>query len=279
MTAPRMATVGTVRRPVINGDPSQIVGPPWTAGLYYFVLLAAAGVDVVAFHQVLLAAVDERDLLLWILVVGFTVVCLALAHTIGIQAKNAVSTRHVVGARTMAVLCLIGWAALGAAAFAFRWYYDSSDAGLPLSIIVDGQELAPEDTGQPRERHLSALLFLALYVATGLVSGVAGYMRHNPAARQYTRALSRRTKAATHLARLKSKLKAANELAAIVEQARQDRAEAWASLEVRCRDAAIRLKSETRLALLGKSADPGAAGRRALEGPQDQPNQSEEDPQ
>ncbi|XVV04489.1 hypothetical protein ACQPW3_03470 [Actinosynnema sp. CA-248983] len=255
MTAPR--TPGVVRRrPVIHGDPSQIVGPPWTAGLYYFVLLAAAGVDVVTFHQVLMAAVDEEELFLWVMVVGFTVVCLALSHTVGQQARSAVATRHVVGARTAALLCLVGWAALGAAAFVFRWNYAGADIASSIPIVVDGEVRGGDAEADAQERHLSALLFLSLYVATGLVSGVAGYLRHNPAARQYARALSRRSKAVAKQARLQSRLAAATELAEALERAKREREADWAALERRCRAAADRLKSETRLALLEKVGPP-----------------------
>ncbi|MFI9814016.1 hypothetical protein [Saccharothrix variisporea] len=259
MTAPR--TPGVVRRrPVIHGDPSQIVGPPWTAGLYYFVLLAAAGVDVVTFHQVLMAAVDEKELFLWVMVVGFTVVCLALSHTVGQQARQGVATRHVVGARTAALLCLAGWLALGVAAFVFRWNYAGTDAGSSISIVIEGQETTGGAEADAQERHLSALLFLSLYVATGLVSGVAGYLRHNPAARQYARALARRSKAAAKQARIQSKLAAATELGEAIDRARRQREADWAALEVRCRAAADRLKDETRLALLEKVGPPALPG-------------------
>ncbi|GAA0216786.1 hypothetical protein GCM10010492_13290 [Saccharothrix mutabilis subsp. mutabilis] len=252
-----MTTPGVVRRrPVIHGDPSQIVGPPWTAGLYYFVLLAAAGVDVVTFHQVLMAAVDEEEVFLWVMVVGFTVVCLALSHTVGQQARQAVATRHVVGARTTALLCLVGWVALGLAAFVFRWNYAGADVASSIPIVIDGRESVGDADAGARERHLSAMLFLSLYVATGLVSGVAGYLRHNPAARQYARALSRRSKAAAKQARIESRLTAATELAEAVERVRRQREADWAALEGRCRSAVEKLKNETRLALLEKAGPP-----------------------
>ncbi|MEU7524886.1 hypothetical protein AB0A74_04070 [Saccharothrix sp. NPDC042600] len=252
-----MTTPGVVRRrPVIHGDPSQIVGPPWTAGLYYFVLLAAAGVDVVTFHQVLMAAVDEEEVFLWVMVVGFTVVCLALSHTVGQQARQAVATRHVVGARTTASLCLVGWVALGLAAFVFRWNYAGADVASSIPIVIDGRESVADVDADAQERHLSAMLFLSLYVATGLVSGVAGYLRHNPAARQYARALSRRSKAAAKQARIESRLTAATELAEAVERARRKREADWAALEARCRAAVEKLKDETRFALLEKAGPP-----------------------
>ncbi|TCO52915.1 hypothetical protein [Actinocrispum wychmicini] len=261
MTTERMPAARVVpRRSVINGDPSQIVGPPWTAGLYYFALLAAAAVDIVTFHQVLTAAIDEDRLTLWLLAVGFTVVCLVLSHTVGQQSKQSVETRHVVGARTAALLFLVGWFVLGLVAFLVRWNFVDPGGGAGFTIVVDGHAVPPPDTGA-EERHLSAWLFAALYVASGLVSGYSGYKRYHPAARQYMRALARRTKAAKKLGDLSADLAEITQLVADVNEAKARRVEAWHGLQAQCEAAAERLKNDTRLALIQKTA-----GRRQLDG-------------
>ncbi|MEU0878653.1 hypothetical protein ABZ345_08660 [Lentzea sp. NPDC005914] len=252
------------RRPVINGNLALIAGQPWTAGLHYFVLLAAAGVDLVTFKQVLGSAVNEDDVILWIMVVGFTAVCLALSHNAGSQAKVAV-TGHVVGARAAAIVSFAGWLALGASAFVFRLFYAGSDLTGGTTYQVEGQTSNTLAEAAAQERQLSAFLFLALYLGTGIVAGVAGYVRHHPEARQYLRALSRRTKAAAEFGRFDSKVKSVAELRRSVQDARDDHERAWLALEARCRAAAERLKKEIEFELFKKNGQIGTSDQRPQE--------------
>ncbi len=268
------------RRPVINGNLALIAGQPWTAGLHYFVLLAAAGVDVVTFKQVLGSAMNEDDVILWVMVVGFTAVCLALSHTAGSQAKAAAGAGHAVGARTASLLSLSGWLALGAATFAFRWIYAGSDVTGGMTYQVEGQSENPLAAVAEQERHLAAVLFLTLYLATGIVAGISGYSRHHPEARQYTRALSRRTKAAARFGRFESKVKSVAELSRSVQEARDDHERAWRALEARCTAAAERLKKEIEFELFTKKEqlplpEPPRQQRKEL----DQPEPQEEEDQ
>lgn len=252
------------RRPVINGNLALIAGRPWTAGLHYFVLLAAAGVDLVTFKQVLGSAVNEDDVILWIMVVGFTAVCLALSHNAGSQAKVAV-TGHVVGARATAIVSFAGWLALGASAFVFRLFYAGSDLTGGTTYQVEGQTTSALAEAAAQERRLSAVLFLALYLGTGIVAGVAGYVRHHPEARQYMRALSRRTKAAARFGRFDSKVKSLAELRKSVQEARTEHREAWTTLDARCRAMAEQLKTEIEFELFKKSGQIETPGQRHRE--------------
>ncbi|TDB79025.1 hypothetical protein E1091_19580, partial [Micromonospora fluostatini] len=74
---------------VSHGDFSQIAGRPWWVRLATLVVLgAAAAVDVVTFHQVLLLALDESEEMIWAAVAGFVVVAIALSHHAGLQARQ-----------------------------------------------------------------------------------------------------------------------------------------------------------------------------------------------
>jgi hypothetical protein len=204
---------------VIRGDASLIVGLPRTTGLQYLVLLAAAVVDVVAFNQVLTQAVDEYEWVLWGFVGGFTVVCLALAHAAGKQWKDAAVQRHAPNARSIAGMCAGVWLALGLVAFIIRWFYV---APATLGTTVEGEDgtQAQVTGGASQSGHLSALLFLVLYLGTGVLSGAAAYKLHNPAAQQWARAVAKRTKAAARLAELEAGLKAAEKLTQQVDDMR-----------------------------------------------------------
>ncbi|GLW91197.1 hypothetical protein [Actinokineospora globicatena] len=207
------------RRRVIRGDASLIVGLPWTTGLQYFVLLASAAVDVVAFNQILTAAIDDYEWVLWAFVGGFTVVCLALSHTAGKQWKEASVQRHAPNSRPIAAVCAGVWLALGLAAFLFRWLYVAPPTG-GTAVETEGQAQAQLAEGATQSSHLSAILFLVLYLGTGVLSGATAYKLHNPAAQQWARAVAKRAKAATRLAELEAELVAAQTLVAEVDRIR-----------------------------------------------------------
>jgi hypothetical protein len=243
------------RRKVIHGDPSLIAGRSWTHALYYFVLLAAAAIDVVTFHQVLLAAINETEVLLWVVVVGFTVVALALSHTAGQQTRQSLNPRYVLGARPTALLSLLGWMAMGVTALIFRLVYVSPvNSSAAMFVTDDPAVAAPLDAGASNQ-FASAMLFLAFFVGSGLVSGTAGFLRHDPAVRQYTIALARRTKAAKKEARTRSILAGATETQTALEQARLRHANDWANTQSQCVDTARRMKQEITLILLGQDGE------------------------
>ncbi|RSN46033.1 hypothetical protein DMC64_14925 [Amycolatopsis sp. WAC 04197] len=221
MTEPtRPLTVLSQRRRVIRGDASLIVGLPWTTGFQYLVLLAAAAVDIVAFNQILTQAIDEYEEVLWGFVGGFTVVCLALSHTAGKQWKESSFHRHVPNARSIAIGCGGVWLALGLMAFVFRWFYVTPASG---GTTVENEGQAPSEVADnaTQGNYLSALLFLMLYLGTGVLSGAMAYKLHNPAAQQWVRAVAKRAKAATRLAELEAGLVRAEELTKEVGEIRQ----------------------------------------------------------
>ena len=74
---------GQPARRIVHGDISQIAGRSWTHGLFWLVLLAAGGVDVVTFYQVLILVLNVPPLMVTIAVVGFASVALTLAHYAG----------------------------------------------------------------------------------------------------------------------------------------------------------------------------------------------------
>ena len=235
---------------VIHGDLSQIAGQPWTHALLYLVVAAAAGVDIVTFHQVLLLAMNETEWMLWLAVVGFTVVALALGHYTGAQAKHATNPRNVAGARATAWICFAVWLLLGATAFVFRFVVaEPVDTGASV-FQVDGVEQSAAGSDGTETQYMSALLFLSLYIGTGTISGLAGFIRHSADAKQYNRAVNRRTQIARRHARSKSVLASANQLDTAINRVRDRREDQWTNVEAQCTDAARRLKQEARLYLL-----------------------------
>ncbi|WET76204.1 hypothetical protein P3102_18880 [Amycolatopsis sp. QT-25] len=241
---------------MIRGDASLIVGLPWTTGFQYLVLLAAAAVDVVAFNQILTQAIDEYEEVLWGFVGGFTVVCLALSHTAGKQWKESSLQRHAPNARSIALVCGGVWLALGLMAFLFRWFYVAPVSG-GTTVEVESQAQSQVSDNAAQGNYLSALLFLVLYLGTGVLSGAMAYKLHNPAAQQWARAVAKRAKAATRLAELEAGLVTAEELTKQVGEMRQ-RADQDMVLFLALPDSATaKVLADTELNLLGRGMAVG----------------------
>ena len=79
---------------------------------------------------------------------------------------------------------------------------------------------------------------------------MAGFIRHSADAKQYNRAVNRRTQIARRHARSKSVLASANQLDTAINRVRDRREDQWTNVEAQCTDAARRLKQEARLYLL-----------------------------
>ncbi|MEU1884025.1 hypothetical protein ABZ491_00895 [Micromonospora rifamycinica] len=233
--------------PVTYGDLGQIAGRPrWVLPVTLLVLGAAAAVDLVTFHQVLLLALDETEEMIWAAVVGFVVVTIALSHHTGLQARQATNARNVPGARLTAWLCLLVWAGLGLMAFLFRLVVaEPSAAGASFDVDVEALTETPEDHSQT----LSALLFLALYLGTGVISGLAGFLRFEPAARQYGRARARLTTLARRRAESGWLLTGAREIQGAIDRERKRQDEEWIRTEGEYQALAQRLKREARTLL------------------------------
>lgn len=198
-------------RRIILGDPSQVLGRSWGQLVAWLVLVAGAGVDVATFYQVLILVMNAPEEVVWGAVIGFTAIALALAHRVGTLAGDAANPRNMVGAKVTAWVCFAIWLTLGITGFLVRLLIQGADAGGGSMFMVDGQpvDVRSETTSQ----YLSALLFLVLYLATGMVSGLAGYIRPNPAARLWKRALRKRTRASRRYADSQSRLATARKLA------------------------------------------------------------------
>ena len=104
---------------------------------------------------------------------------------------------------------------------------------------------------------LAALLFLALYLATGTVAAIAGYLRHNTAAKQYAVTLRTRASAGEgrRLQRGRPRRWPKQTMVALDEERRR-RAEGWLKAQEEWQAIARRLKQEARLRLAAAAQDP-----------------------
>jgi hypothetical protein len=275
MTTPRQGQSGG--RGTVHGDLSQMANQPRLNGvLYYGVLAVAAGIDIATFYQVLaLVLRNVPDSVVWLGVIGFTVTALALAHTMGIRVRDRIDNgRRALGGASVWLLFFI-WLFVGVTAFVVRYTAAPPSVSGGTTIIVDGQPVTPTTTNADRPL-LAALLFLALYFATGTVAAVAGYLRHNTAARQYAASLKTRSEAARIAATSAADLALARQTLVALEEERGRREEGWVKAQEEWQAIGRRLKQETRLRLASAAQnpsvtdayfDPPSALRRPVSGP------------
>lgn len=246
-------------RRVIHGDLSQLMAHPLGEAGVWVVLLAAAFVDIATFHQVLLLVMTNATTgTVWGVAIGFVAVALALAHYVGGRFKLSLApgsaTSITLGARSIALICFGIWSALGLISFLIRLLVNDGGQGGGTTFVVDGQ---PVDVGGGDEfvtRLLSALMFLALYVATGALSALAGWTRQT-AARRWGRVRRREGWAERRYAVARADLVYAEQLLDAIEQERARRDTDLDSAMARCDAAASGLKQEIRLKLAKTSGD------------------------
>lgn len=245
---------------VVHGDVSQIASRSKLSAGMWLVVIAAGGVDVVTFYQVLALVLDVPEWMVWVSVVGFAAVALTLAHYAGLQARQVTNPRNLTGAFIAGWIFAGTWLMLGVAAFVVRFVVSLPSSAGGSSFVVDGaaqQTLA--DSADATSQRLSALLFMVLYIATGTVAALHGYFRQEPAVRQYGRAVVRRSGMARRHARSVSELRFAEQTLRSIERTRQRREESWQRTQQQCQAAAHRLKHETRLLLLAPYDHRGPA--------------------
>lgn len=235
-------------RGVIHGrELPQIAGRPWWVNVVTLIVLAAAAtVDVVTFHQVLLLALNETEEVLWAAVGGFVVVAIALSHYGGSQGRAAASARYVPAARLTMWLSIGAWALLGLMAFAFRLAVADPAAATDSSFVVDGVAKDGVPGAADHTQTLSALLFLALYLGTGLISGLTGFLRPDPAAKQWGRVVSKRTGVAKRRADSGWVLAGAQQLRRSIEEERRRQEAEQRRTEQQLDALAVRLKQTSR---------------------------------
>jgi len=252
---PRQGPTGG--RGTVHGDLSQMASPPRIGGLlYYAVLLVAAGIDIATFYQVLaLVMRNVPDEVVWLGVVGFTVTALALAHTMGVRARDQVDNGKQVLASASVWMLFVIWLFVGVTAFIVRLTAAPAQVTGGTTIIEEGQPVltpsAPSDNPL-----LAALLFLALYFATGAVAGLAGYLRHNSAAKQYEATLRNRSDVAKVAAASAADLALARQTLVALEEERRRREEGWVKAQEEWQAIARRLKQEVRLRLASAAQNP-----------------------
>ncbi len=252
--APRQGPSGG--RGTVHGDLSQMAAPARMSGLlYYAVLLVAAGIDIATFYQVLaLVMRNVPDEVVWIGVIGFTVTALSLAHTIGVRVRDRLDNGRRAMGSASAWLLFIVWLFVGGTAFIVRLTAAPPQFSGGTTIVEEGQPVL--GAAPTEDALLAALLFLALYLATGTVAAVAGYLRHNTAAKQYAATLRTRSDVARDAAASAADLALARQTLIALQEERRRREEGWIKAQEEWQAIARRFKQEARLRLASAAQNP-----------------------
>ncbi|MFF7194233.1 hypothetical protein ACFZAM_11055 [Streptomyces sp. NPDC008079] len=183
-------------------DPDLVVGR--TRHYYpYLALVLAVGADGIAFYQVVGLLVNEAGWMIIPLVLGFTGLALAVSHQVGVLARRFVE-RSTPAVGALAVVLTMVWLFMGAVCFFVRaTNTPATSGGSGLETLgLPSTAGAPADDLTGSANLGTALLFLGLYLAGGLLAAVTAYLAHNPLATAYRMALAHRAAARQEVQRL-----------------------------------------------------------------------------
>lgn len=158
---------------------------------YWLVILFAFGGDVAAFYIVLARVLQVNEVLTYIAMIGVAAVAIALSHLVGVgwrQRKAGDPARN----DALTAAWLVVWLAFGAASFVARIYFGPLTGGGTF-----GGDQPAEPAGSAADV-LAAVFFIALYVASGLLTMGVSYRSHNPAAIAFREAGERLSSARAH---------------------------------------------------------------------------------
>lgn len=182
---------------------------PWWSWL--LVGLAVGG-DIAAFYVVLERLLQSYPVVTAVAVIAVAAVAVLLSHATGRSWRRRVA-RDPDRSDISLWVPLGGWTLLGIATASARLFFGNLSAqtvvfGAPAASTVNGDSQAI----------LSAVIFLALYIGSGICAMYTSYEAYNPAATAYRLALLLRDKAQRELARWAGMCSAAQARKACIEK-------------------------------------------------------------
>lgn len=173
-------------------DPMLLAGQSAGIWVYIGALLLAAAADFANFFQIVQDVLDQESWKLYLILLGLTACVLFLAHAFGVMYRGDKAGEPTLR-RSLMWACLIVWMLLGVIGLALRLqFHEVTHASLP-SVTGQSGTSAPA-TAAPAGGATAtyptagaAMMFLALYLGTGLVAVIGGYLTHNPDAAAFKR--------------------------------------------------------------------------------------------
>jgi hypothetical protein len=152
--------------------------------LHYVVLAVAALADFVAFYQVLALVLGSLPEMLYLVVLAVTMFALWLMHQTGKTLRDF-RVRDGDSRPWIGIVCFLTWVALGTGAYLLRVVVkDSTGIGDALTGF-GGQTTGTNDAAVTTK----ALVFLIIFVTTGMVALIGAYLTWNPYRKRYRKEL------------------------------------------------------------------------------------------
>jgi len=156
----------------------------WAMLLEPLLLIICMAGDVVAFSSVMQMAATTLGNLTWYLAVAFAFASTALMFFAGSIWRKWVAGESDRG-RLQATMLTLAWMVMGIAAFLIRWQGAPVDSG--AQTLGDTPSQSSSDSAL-----LGALVFVGLFLATGMLAWYSGYRSTNPRQRAWNAACKNR---------------------------------------------------------------------------------------
>ncbi|MGI9004470.1 MAG: hypothetical protein ACR2GH_22940 [Pseudonocardia sp.] len=232
-----------------HADRGEIVGQPIAEYVQWVVLAVTACADVAVFYQILSGFVLTHlpDWLVWLAVAGFTTCSLLLAHFAGRLFRDA---RVGYGTPEHGLIYVLAgtWLLLGLAAFTVRLVVAEGGAGATAATALGNQS----------QTVASAVLFLVLYVGSGMVSGIGAYLSRNPLRNRYRKAQRNQRYAQKRLHRSQAPYERAVSVLQLHIRNRQREADNYAAAQTLRVAYVEEMKAYTGILISGHLQDPSA---------------------
>lgn len=237
-------------------DAGLVGGRPVGTYVHVVALAIAALADIGAFAQVVqLIMTKQPAIVAFAVVIGLTASVLYLAHASGVNFRERAA--KVSGRMALAWVCLTMWALVGLAAFWVRLSIKDSPASTDTGGFSATATAAPATQSTDDTATLpAAIVFLALYLGSGVVALSGAYLTHNPLPGAYRTLRRRQDRAVQRLAASTAALATVAKLRKAQQDAIDEADTALRGEHAERRDLAEELKQHARMLMAHRAQDP-----------------------
>ncbi|SDH52870.1 hypothetical protein SAMN05216553_12630 [Lentzea fradiae] len=171
--------------------PAEVAGRSMGEMLHLLALLITAAADVAVFYAIAsIVMQDSSELIIGMLVAGFTAGSLTLAHFVGRFARDTIAGYGPRTGRWILVV-LVPWLLLGVVVFVVRM------------LVAESATSGGSGTGLSQDQTMiaGAVMFGGLYLVSGAVAAVGEFLTRNPYRTRYRTAFRANQRALKSLAR------------------------------------------------------------------------------
>ncbi len=266
MTAPSEAA-----RTASYRDPTLLVPRQrWLHWEWILILLAVLG-DLAAFYSVLGLLFETSPVVVGFVAAGFTAGAIGIACAIG----TGLARRRCADPRASLPLlasCLAAWTFLGLAAFMARYRFgpestSATSAGGSAVFPSTGGTAAPATTPDTDQALISAMVFAALFVVSGLCAIYAAFHAHNPYAGAHSRAIRNLDKTVAVETKSRARLERAEQVLRAHEQEHHRETERWRAAREQAIALMLDLQNHARHIMATGAQNPSATDGLTGSGP------------